>query len=192
MHTSSDGNPCASQGSPFHLGTPLASSFAQGFHSDAGATESQSMRLQHFQNLRSVRPLPPHTRLPRPFSPVFGLSASRVLSQYSQQVNFYLEPKGQEMNPGPEECSEWSALGRCPSILWLSGPQSIVFNSSYIPQFIFKLNLFFPTSFFFKYITVYNVVLVSSVYHAYMYFLPLESPSHPPPIPPLQVITKHG
>ena len=60
--------------------------------------------------------------------------------------------------------------------LWVSGPQSIVFKSSYIPQFIFKLNLFFLHIFFFfflKYIIVYNVVLVSSGYHANMYSLPL-------------------
>ena len=57
----------------------------------------------------------------------------------------------------------------------LVGFKASFFNSSYIPQFILKLNLFFPDiSFFFK--LLYNVVLGSSVYHAYMHSLPLESP----------------
>lgn len=75
-------------------------------------------------------------------SPQFSVPfPSRVLSEYSQHVNFHLELKGQAMNPDPQECLEQSAPGPCSSLLWVSGLQSIVFNSSPPPQSIFKVNL---------------------------------------------------
>lgn len=56
--------------------------------------------------------------------------------------------EGQEMNPGPEGVLRVECTGTLPSILWLSGPQSIVFNS-YIPQRSFLSWIFFSPHLFF-------------------------------------------
>lgn len=142
------GTPAPPKAARFILGHLLHLRLPRAFILMLGPQRTNLCTWQPFQKLWSVPSLPPHTWLPRSFSLVLSLCLRGALpvQPACQCPSWAKRPRSE---PRPRGVLRVECTGTKPSTLWVSGPQSIVFNSSYIPQFIFKLNLFSPRLFIF-------------------------------------------